>query len=288
MKSISLTCYLVLTFCLAILQAEADTSIRCSHAELCNMLNLIVHENNLPGVSTETLVNISGDPHEYEPSTSEIKNLIKAPILLIGPNELNPWIKKIMFQRSKIAGLKTINLSLETSDLSLYPKASAETISHFWLYPKVYCALKSKLESELTLIHMEIKKPKLCDPKSIESTLQKALSKTKLPVILTHDALLPLMISLGPKSSTILAIKGSGHHEEVSTNSVKKMYDALKNKKVIWVQEAGINIPPNILNKIRSNDAVIVVDTAKTKNQSPFSVITDLSEKLNLLADQKQ
>ena len=74
----------------------ADQTLYCSHPELCRMIHQISN------VKTENLISISGDPHEYEPTISEIKKLISAPILITGPKELNPWIKKIIFQRSKI------------------------------------------------------------------------------------------------------------------------------------------------------------------------------------------
>ncbi len=258
-------------------------TLHCTHQELCKMVNQIALENKITDLKTATLVTVSGDPHEFEPSSQEIKNLISANFLLTGPNELNPWIKKINFQRSKLSNLKTISLTFDKTDFSFYPMASGEVLSHFWLYPKIYCSLKSKLETQLVSNGFKIKKMANCDPYTAEKNLQNVLYLVKTPIILTHDALLPLMQSLLSTQKnpiSIIAIKGSGHHEETPPLSIKKMYDALNNPKVIWVIEEGINVPQNILNKIRPNDQVIRIDTAQTKEADPFSVMSELASKL--------
>ncbi|MDD4973110.1 MAG: hypothetical protein PHY93_02110 [Bacteriovorax sp.] len=245
------------------------------------MFRLISHENNLSDIQTESLVSITGDPHEYEPSVMEIKKLISAPILITGPNELNPWIKKINFQRSKIPNLQTISILFDQKDYLTYPGANGEALSHFWLYPKVYCSLKSKLEADFKKLGHDLKLIKLCDSKKPETQLSSILIKIKKPIILTHDALLPLFLNLvQDKTHTIVAIKGSGHHEEANPESIKKMYNALAAPQVIWIQETGINIPQNIINKIRSNDIVIKIDTANSKDDDAFSVLKKLTQKL--------
>jgi ABC-type Zn uptake system ZnuABC Zn-binding protein ZnuA len=282
MKVISLI--FILNLCC--LPAIAGNNISCSHAELCKMAGLIVLENKISDLKTETLINISGDPHEYEPTPAEVKNLISAPILLTGPIELNPWIKKINFQRAKSTALKTISIIFSPADYKLYPNASGEILSHFWLYPKVYCSLKTKLESELIKLNYKIDNKKICDSQTAEKDLQKTLEKSNSPIILTHDALLPLMLYLDKnKNRSIVAIKGSGHHEETGPQAIKKMYDALKAPQVIWIQEKNINIPLNILNKMRVSDKIIKLDTAQGLEGNPFSVITELSTKLKQLSE---
>ena len=266
-----------------IFNVEASSSgviLSCSHHELCQMAHEIVHENKIESkLSFQNLVNISGDPHEYEPTTAEIKNLINAPFLLTGPEELNPWAKKINFQRSSKLALKTISLLFNGNDLGLYPDVSSEILSHFWLYPKLFCEMKKRLTVEL---QKEIKSPltSKCDPSIIEKKLTETLATLKLPVILTHDALQPLFTQLARNKNLIIAIKGSGHHEEANPESIKKMYQALKSPKAIWILETGINVPDNILNKMRKNDIVIKIDTADSKSTYDFSILNDLANKL--------
>ena len=147
---------------------SATLVLSCSHHELCQMAQKIVVENKLESkFHFQNLVNISGDPHEYEPTTTEIKNLINAPLLLTGPVELNPWAKKINFQRSKNSALKTISLYFNDNDLKIYPNVSSEILSHFWLYPNLFCEMKKHLASEL---QQETKSPitSRCNPHDIE------------------------------------------------------------------------------------------------------------------------
>lgn len=274
-----------LTILLYILGTDvwAQNTIFCSHPELCRMINRISNEK------TESLVTIVGDPHEYEPSTMEIKKLISAPILITGPNELNPWIKKINFQRSKISNLKTIPLLFDQNIYQMYPGANGEALSHFWLYPKVYCNLKSKLEIELQKLSFIINKATSCDSFNAEAQLRAVLIKINKPIILTHDALLPLFLSLAKSHKfPIVAIKGSGHHEEANPESIKKMYGAMEAPQVIWILEAGINIPQNILNKIRKNDIVLKIDTGKSKDGEEFSVLGELTKSLTPYAEKSQ
>jgi hypothetical protein len=279
MKSkLSLT---ILLFLLSF-HASAGIILNCSHPELCRMIN------QLSDNQTESLVSISGDPHEYEPSTIEIKKLISAPVLITGPNELNPWIKKINFQRSKISNLQTVSILFDQKDYLVYPGANGEALSHFWLYPKVYCLLKNKLEAELKKLGYSLKKNSPCDSTKPEEQLRSILIKIKKPIILTHDALLPLFLNLTKgQTHTIVAIKGSGHHEEANPESIKKMYNALDAPQVIWIQETGINIPQNIINKIRTNDIVIKIDTANSKENEPFSVLSELTQKLTPFAEKR-
>ena len=272
--------FIILLFSLSS-KASAGSVFSCSHPELCRMIRLISHENNLSGIQTENLVSITGDPHEYEPSSMEIKKLINASILVTGPNELNPWTRKINYQRSKNQSLQTISILFDPKDFLIYPGANGEALSHFWLYPKVYCLLKTKLENELIKRGHALKSIKLCDSIKIENQLRSILMKIKKPIILTHDALLPLFLNLGGPKYPVVAIKGSGHHEEANPQSIKKMYDALATGNVIWIQEMGINIPQNIINKIRPNDIVIKIDTGNGKENEAFSVLAELTQKLS-------
>ena len=269
-------------------ELQAQTIISCSHTELCKLTKIIFSENNVKNYKFENLVAISGDPHEYEPTSSEVKNLIKADILVAGPTALNPWIKKVNYQRSKTPSVKTLSIALNKNDSLAYPLASLETLSHFWLYPRVYCALKTKLETQLVAMNFLVlnSEKKSCIPEAIkiETELEATLHSMKFPVVLTHDALLPLMEMLSKNKATVVAIKGSGHHSEATPKSVKKLYDALKAPQVIWVEEKGINISQNILSKKRKNDFLINIDTANSvESLSYFPTLYELNDKLKAI-----
>jgi ABC-type Zn uptake system ZnuABC Zn-binding protein ZnuA len=268
---------------------NAETIISCSHPQLCALAETIFSENHMKEFKFQNLVVIAGDPHEYEPTSAEVKNLIKAAILIAGPVELNPWIKKVNYQRSKMKDLKTLNIPMGKAQYELYPKASHEALSHFWLYPRIYCALKTSLEEQLVanelLIILPKKKSCVSEAAKIESELQTSLSTLKLPIVLTHDALLPLLETLSKNSANVVAIKGSGHHSEASATSVKKLYDALKRPQVIWVEERGINIPQNIMSKKRKFDLTISIDTAASaKTLTYFPILNELNDKIKAIS----
>lgn len=276
----------VIIFCLFLFITPVYAgTLSCSHSELCKLASLIAHENNISDLQTQSLVNMTGDPHEYEPSTAEIKSLLSAGVLLTGPAELNPWIKKIHFQRSKNPTLKTISLPFEKKHLDFYPGASAEALSHFWLYPKIYCSFKTLLTVEMKKNGEKVSE-KNCDTSRIESELKSSLALLNKPVILTHDALLPLFKSLHP-ARPVVAIKGSGHHEEAGTDSIKKMYDALKAPSVVWIVESGIHVPQNVLNKVRATDTIVKIDTANSSSTAPFSVLSELAGKLKSAGEKR-
>lgn len=280
---VSLINYLPATF--------AETIISCSHPQLCSLAQNLFAENQIKNFQFTNLVSITGDPHEYEPSSAEIKGLIKAEILIAGPVELNPWIKKVNYQRSKISGTKTLNLPLDKKDYALYPGANHEALSHFWLYPKIYCSLKDRMQEQLVkmnlLVETQTKKTCANEINKIEHELQTTLNSLKFPLVLTHDALLPLMESLSQNSAEVTAIKGSGHHSEATPQSVKKLYDALKKPRVIWIEEKGINVPKNVLAKKRKDDFTIKIDTAATsvegERQSFFPTLYELNDKLKAI-----
>lgn len=266
-------------------QAEAATKVACSHPELCRLAKIIFAENHVNNFEFESLVQIKGDPHEFEPTTAEIKNLIKADILISGPLELNPWVKKINYQRSKIPNLKTINVPLENKDYALYPGAGHEALSHFWLYPKIFCVLKNNMEEQFIALKylIVIPKNKSCaiEEQKITNALKATMIELKLPIVLTHDALLPLFLSLNSRDgANVVAIKGSGHHQEASPASVKNLYDALKAPKVVWILEDKIHVPQNILAKKRSSDLLINLDTANSDGLAYFQVLQNLNEKM--------
>lgn len=276
------------SFFFSSLVSAKTLKLSCSHPEICTLATTIVTEQG-QSLEMESIVNISGDPHEFEPSITEIKKLMSADFLIAGPYELNPWIKKVNYQRSKNSALITKSLSLKEQHVKLYSTISngitKEALAHFWLYPKIYCDFKTELTRILTeekIIVVKNKTEDLCLNKAVEmeKQLRSTLAQMSIPIILTHDALWPLLNSLNEKKSSIVAIKGSGHHAEASSDSVKKLYGALKSPRVIWIEEKGINIPPTILNKKRATDIVIKLDTSKSEGTEYFSVVKKLNDEL--------
>jgi ABC-type Zn uptake system ZnuABC Zn-binding protein ZnuA len=240
------------------------------------MATIVLNESKMSDTVLENIILPTGDPHEFEPSIQDIKKLVSAQTLLVGPMELNPWIKNIEKLRSKEKKLKTFNLPLPQFSINEYPTKETEALGHFWLYPKIYCQLKSQLSAVF-----KISKPISCNFEKIESELRTDLKNIKSPIVLTHDALLPLLKKLSVNSNQIIAIKGSSHHGEVPASAIKKVYDALISPKIIWILEDNIATAENIKNKIRPTDIILKIDTAKSPTADiDFSLLELLHKKL--------
>ncbi len=194
MKIRFLIIYALLAF--STFSANSETVISCIHPELCRLAETVGQEAGLKNMTYKTLVKISGDPHEFELSMSDVKNLINAPILILGPSELNPWAKKVDDQRSKNKSLKTISLTLPKLASELYPGGSREALSHFWLYPKIYCQIKHELTVKMLkqALITKILNEDACNKNAalVENKLQITFAKITAPIILTHDAIEPL------------------------------------------------------------------------------------------------
>lgn len=277
MKNLYLCVFFTAFFSLTSASAQ-ELKVACSHAELCLLAKNIAVEFN-EKISTETLVTMSGDPHEFEPTINELKSLISAPLLLVGPTELNPWIKKVQFQRAKNKNLTTVFLPLTPERKASYSHGSGEAFAHFWLYPKIYCEMKKELAQKL--FKKEVK-DNSCETKAklVEEKLKSTLSKLTTPIVLTHDALWPLLQTYKPKELSIVAIKGSGHHEEATSESVKKLYTVLKSPKVIWLEETGIHVPSNVTSLKRKTDGTLKLDTAKSFEGTLFGTVEKLNAEL--------
>jgi ABC-type Zn uptake system ZnuABC Zn-binding protein ZnuA len=250
----------------------------CSHPEVCHLLTHSEPNN----FELKSLITITGDPHEYEPTTEEIKLLLTVNPLITGPLELHPWIKKILYQRTKNKSLITFTLNFEANILKKYPNATKEALSHFWLYPNIYCDFQKQV------INLKLSKlKKSCDSKVIDELIIKKIKNITKPIILTHDALVPFFYFYdNDKKLQLLSLKGSGHHDDVSPDAIKNLYQLLNTKSVNWILESNIHIPANIQSHIRKEDNIIKIDTAKSnfsdssKSSDEFSTIRKLLEGL--------
>lgn len=247
--------------------AESNNSIQalCSHPQICNLLNMLPHHKKI-----ETAVIISGDHHHFDPNPSDIKKLIMTKELFHGPQALHPWMKTIIKQRNLNKNVINYGLTLNPQFKNDFPKATDEALSHFWLYGKIACDMLKQYEQQLQLKSRE---NCLKNYLEIEEKLKEYFMKNKISVVLTHDALEPLFLSLG---ANVISLKGSNHHEEISPNAIKKLYNETKNQKLIWILETGFDIPGSVRNKIQIKDRVIKIDTMGSVNQKLTFVLENL------------
>lgn len=244
-----------------IFSVRATVNVACTHPEVC----LLLLPNSSINFTSIELKN--GDPHEFEPSSKDIKDLINADYLIVGPIELNPWIKNVIKQRNSLKPNTTINLEIKNESIHYYNNGSTEALSHFWLYPKIYCDLKEQINKNSILKKLEVKSDEKCESQKIETLIKEILKSNQNTIVFSHDALAPFVKTYAPHINFI-SLKGSGHHEEISPASIKALYNLQKRGPTLWIVEKNINIPNNIMAKISSKDKVIKIDTSHSKEEN--------------------
>lgn len=227
----------------------------CTHPQLCQLAEDYFKATNSEVPALKKAISIDGDPHHIEPTSAEVKAMTKALVVLAAPAELHPWSRQIVEIRKK-QQLQTIEFPLANGKQLGYEQASPESLAHFWLYPKIHCQywdyLHQKLAKAATL--------PTCPQLEFEEKLKGVASKVSLPIILSHDALVPLFRSWGIDAH---AIKGSGHHEEPRPAQLKELQRLLqKNEKVVWLIESRISFPSALKKMQRTNDIKLELDTS--------------------------
>jgi ABC-type Zn uptake system ZnuABC Zn-binding protein ZnuA len=269
--------FISLTLCFQVFSA---TEVNCTHPEVCRL----IEHTTLSQIKTNSIVVINGDPHEFEPNSGKIKELITSKVLITGPLELHPWLKRVIYLRQKNSALITFTLKINEKYLAMYGKNESEALSHFWLYPEIFCDMKNQLANMPWITNQKIKTNTDCSYKEVLTNLTLKLNNLNAPLVLTHNALLPLLKKLAPSTLEIISLKGSGHHDEVAPSAIKQLYDVLKKPKIFFIAEKSINIPLNIKNKIRPSDIVINIDTGTSSNlnntNSEFPILFQLIDEL--------
>lgn len=201
------------------------------------------------------------DLHHFRPSLGQIKRLQKKELYILGPKELFPWGTELF--RNK----KTIILDLSQKDFYPYT-GSAEELSHFWLYPEIQCSLQKKIKAILQKEGFLTKEAQ-CLPLEEFLKLKEKMMKYEIPpLIITHSALSPLLKSL---KIDHFSLKGSGHHEEISTKHFKNLLSFLKKRPHhIWIQESNIRIPEAVFRHKKLKDHVISVNIQNSKDLLKF------------------
>lgn len=227
----------------------------CTHPQLCQLAEDYFKATKVEIPPLEKAISINGDPHHIEPTSSEIKAMTRAEVILAAPAELHPWSRQVVKIRHD-QKLQTLEFPLVKAQELGYQDASPEALAHFWLYPKIHCQYWEFLHQKLA------KSPTLpeCPHAHYENKLKIVASKIKLPIILSHDALVPLFRSWGIDAH---AIKGSGHHEEPRPAQLKELQRLLqKNEKVVWIIESRISFPSAIKKMQRTGDIRLELDSS--------------------------
>jgi len=247
-----------LTICSYSLSAK-KTSIVCTHPQVCNIVSTLVDFNE---VQLEVGVKPQADPHAHEISSSEIKKLTQADIVISPGLSLQHWIKTIKRKRKKT---------------TLVYKPSSNKKSHFWLYPNELCMALNYFSTELKK-SIKIREDKsICRNQSLNKDVSVAFKKLKdKKIILTHDASEALFKEYNLE---VISLKGSGHHDEVDIRSLKMLNKIQKRnepKNIVWIIEKGIHIPASVKAKMRKDEIVVHVDILGAFNHAPHQILSSL------------
>lgn len=257
----------------------AHARMACTHLQVCNLIDELIEDpENIQGSQTHLPIKFMGDPHHFEPGPKQIKELLTAQTLFSGPVELHPWIRPILQQRAKNPQLKSIVLEINSQFPLKYPKASLESLSHFWLFPDIHCDLQKNVASELKILGKKIK-PLTCPNPYFSFTEKKAKSVlSQKTIILTHDAMASYLETLGAR---VISLRGSHHGERLSAQTLKELHQVVKNEgQVIWLFELPIENSDQIKSLVRKEDVVVTINTLGNKNESSLATLTRVLQSL--------
>ena len=239
--------------------ARAESTLYCTHLQICNSLKFLLGEN----YNYRLALKPKGDPHHYEINASEMKQILKAKPLFYN-SIIRPKLKKFLQEKE------------ETFDT-----AFQGTGEHFWTTPQ-------QLENYLNSLAQLLKEKKFQVKDGLDLQALSSFPNLKdETVILSHNAFHKLFKGLGAE---ILILSGDdhGHHHEVNLGTLKKLEIRLKkNKPIIWVFEKEIGQVLAIKRKVRSQDQVIDLDVMGKLGDSPWKPLEILHKALKSETDRK-
>jgi hypothetical protein len=187
-------------------QTPSRPTLYCAHPQVCFLLKTL-----WPMLPVALAKKSSGHHHHNEPSVKEVKQLLTYPLIIWAPDDLDPWSKRLITQRSTLTNILS---PLPESILKTYqdlphPSQSSslkQALSHFWLYPDVMCQLRhdwKKQFDQSSSLFKQSELPTTTDCpfsplhssfKELQQTLQ--TKKPSLRLLVLFPPIVPLLQSL--------------------------------------------------------------------------------------------
>lgn len=258
--------------------------IYCSHPQVCNLARSILSPNTQ---NTKFILAYKphGDIHESTPTASEMKALAGSEYLIVGPSELHFWSKKLLELRKNQKG-STITLEIKKELFPKYQKYSRNSLAHFWLYPELTLELQKDLATEFANRFALQANEEPQSVKFYNETLSNLNSKFAglkgSLVIITHDALLPLLSGSGAQ---VFSLKSS-EHGEISPNILKRLEENLgktRPEKTLWILEKNISHSTQINKLIKTEHKIININTEGSVDSDLEFPLKDLLQKIGAL-----
>ena len=186
---------------------ERDTWY-CDHPQTCDALEKVLGER------AERVVPVfehaGGHSHHSSLSISDIKKALNVPFIVLSPEGATPWPHNITPGPS-------FQLTIDERFVKKY-KASPEELSHYWIYPDIYCDVLNTLSLRFTdSLYTDC--PRANPPRRIPTTL-----------LLSDHTLEPLLNFYNISGKSL--VRGSGHEAlSFSPHLFKELYDNLESPK---------------------------------------------------------
>ncbi len=259
---------------------ERVKQIVCAHHQLCNLTLKLLDLNEHHKVRA-AFVNENSDHHETALAPELLKIYYEAPYLILPDLALGPWLPSVLKNR-KPTDTFVAQVSSESITGS-YPGA----LAHFWLYEREFCALNLELATKLEAWDFKLREnAQKCASARFKILMKKLKMRLKgQMVILTHNALAPLLESLGAR---FIILKSGAHAHEISPDVFKEVHHLLaKHEKLLWIVESEIGIPPQLSNLIRETDQQVVIKVSGHYGDSTFGPLEELNAKLGAHQDRE-
>lgn len=257
---------------------ERPQQVICAHHQLCNLTLELLDLNEHHKVRA-AFVNENSDHHETALAPELLKIYYEAPFLILPDLALGPWLPSVLKNRNQ-ANTYVAQVSSESITGS-YPGA----LAHFWLYERELCALNHDLATKLASWGFKLRdNAKKCASARFKILMKKLKMSLKgQMVVLTHNALAPLLESLGTR---FIILKSGAHAHEISPDVFKEVHHLLaKHEKLLWIVESEIGIPPQLSTLIRESDHKIVIKVSGHYGDSTFGPLEELSAKIGAHED---
>ncbi len=221
------------------------------------MLTHLLLDLNIDSRQIESLDLNNNDPHHHEWSTSQVKKILSAELLIAPPLELNPGLSSLLERRQKP---------------SLILKVGADekrfSHSHFWFYPEVSCELRKQMETYLE------RAPSKCPYQNI------VLPPLKYSlIVVSHEALAPIFEQTG---IPLIVLQTAREGEQTSTKLkvLSLGLDKFKAKPVLWIKESPYHGKIKLERYVKKEDKIVEVKLLSQKELffSLKSLVSDLEK----------
>jgi zinc transport system substrate-binding protein len=182
------------------------------------------------------------EPHDYEPSTAQIKDIYESKLFVFNGAGLDPWAEKLQQNLVK-TGVKTIDMSSKFSILGVVEGSDkGDRDPHIWLSPIMYKQQVAIIRDQLVAIttnptekntYLNNAELLLKDLTKLETEFKTRLSNCdKKEIVTSHDFLQYLAKGYG---FSVVSINGLSPDREPSSLELAETTKLIRDKKIKYI-----------------------------------------------------